>query len=1101
MAAKARYYSVFQQKPTVFHSLRHYRGIKQKRSILASIIASYLLLGVFTMYSLATGVFAARSQAAELPLELTTSMQLINENSYALGDTISADLTIQNPSSTQNAERVVASLLSTNNSVQWKNGVSKTMRGSSKVITITDNTLDIGMVEASDRTTIHLTGTLNDTKFPYLALLARLTYINQNGTVFSASSNKTYTKLNNTLGAQTSQLTLTATKPNYDFGEDISLELAYGQGDTTQIAPEIHGTITVTDIQGQTVGEAQCDLGATNSCSKVFQNLPVGSFTALFISEDNQTFSKIAAFTVAGQKSQFAPSPLANLFLPFGANSINGYVPVHATSVIDQNTDIAGKECTFEVLASGNDQPIFSINAAVASDRSCAANLKLSDVKVAGQYTIRLARSSFSTLAYFSEAPLSYLPLSLPLIANTPGREVTISSSEVTSAADATIKSNANIQIGIFHYRSGEYTLLGDADTTFKYTNGNFEVNLPSRYFQKGGFYQLFLKATELDKANNKVVRYSDFVGFSYDVASTSLSAQGIVVPNYDSLVAGGAFSVVLSGITNGSDSVQTSGECLATLYAPGAPAISVSGAIDQGNCNVQIGEGKLTKVGPTLVTFVSDTKDKSIPQSRIIDIRANTPTKYGVLVLEREPANRGYANRAIIGPVVDAFGNLASSTGMRLQVSDLADNSIVYSTPVSIQDGFANPIIPAQIFTTPKLKLELVDASAQVMLSREIEVSEQNYDFVPAQFEKSIRSDDSISIKTQIPLAGDSKVCALTIVQGGDADPTIPGVINEENGACSIDGKPEMARNQKQLLYKIVTGDQTVYSLVAQKPSEPKSPFVVVPAIRTSAQDEVELSLLTSPIVDAAGMLTNNIKMNLEYNAKSLETDVIQGIAKVTLHADEINARSIKTLGQSRYLDIDVNAKTSTQSIAKPTNIRVSVTAKDIAKNAASFEIVRAQNRVQSGSDITFVFRTEACTARIIGDRGQRPLQAHLHGQNCYIQTQAATGKNTILFEKSGFEIGRFEFDGVVRAPQAVWCSASPCKNQVVTELSGTLEATLFDGVNEFRFKSDTLASLVTISQNGLGGLKDYLVQLKFVDADDITTIFYQRLNGGILK
>jgi hypothetical protein len=1102
MAAKARYYDVFRQQNTAFRSMRHYRGTRQKKAILASLIASYALLAAFGAYSLFTGVLSPRTQAADIPLDIAVSIQLTNEKSYILGDTIEADLTVQNASASQDATGIVAQLLGTNNAITWQKGMITPLHGAAKTVTILENTLEIGTVGASDRVTTHLTGTLSESKFPYLAVLARTTYHNALGTVLSVDSNKTYTKLDDANDAAGAKLSLSATKPNYDFGEDVTLELSYGQGDLTQIAPDIRGTITVTDAQGQAVADAACELGGTNSCAKSFQNLPVGAYTALFIGENTQVYSRIASFSVAGQKSQFVPSPLVNLFLPFGSTSINGFVAVHATSVIDQNTDIFGKECTFEVLAAGSEQPLFSVNSPVSSDRSCAANLKITDVKTAGQYTIRLARAPASVLAYFSEPPTSYLPLSLPQVANTPGREVNITSSQVASAVDPSAKTNAEIRIGIFHYRSGEYSEIGETEANLKYTNGNFEANLPSRYFQKGGFYQLFLRATELDKEGKKIVRYSDFVGFSYDVSSTSLTAQGIVIPDYDALVAGGAFRIILSGVTNSSDTTQTSGECLATFYQAGAPGVVVSGGIENGNCTVQVGEGKLTKAGPVLVTFVNDVKEKSINQSRVIELRSNVATTFGVLALEREPANRGFANRAVIGPVMDIAGNLTSSFGTRLQVTDLTDNSVIYTTAVEIKDGFANPIIPAQLFTTPKLKIDLLDASAAVLLTREVEVAEQNYDFVPATFDKTIRSDDTISIKTQVPLLGLSKECSLTLVQtGAESDPKIAGVINEENGECAIDWKPEVLRNQRMLLYKVITGDQIVYSLVSQKPSEPKSPFVIVPAVRTSTQDEVELSLLTSPIVDAAGQLVDSVKMNIEYNAKSREVDVSQGVARLSLYADDLNARTIKTVGQSRYLDIDVEGKVSTTALAKPANIRINITGKDIARATSRFEIVTAQNRAETGSVVTFAFRSENCTARVITARGQKPVQTHFQGQNCYVQAEVEAGKNTMIFERAGFEIGRFGYEGVQVAPHVLWCNASPCKNQVVAQQSGVLEATLYDGVSEYRFKGDNTASLVAITQNGLSGLKDYLVQIKFIDSTDQVTTFYQRLSGDMLK
>ena len=105
-----------------------------------------------------------------------------------------------------------------------------------------------------------------------------------------------------------------------------------------------------------------------------------------------------------------------------------------------------------------------------------------------------------------------------------------------------------------------------------------------------------------------------------------------------------------------------------------------------------------------------------------------------------------------------------------------------------------------------------------------------------------------------------------------------------------------------------------------------------------------------------------------------------------------------------------------------------------------------------------------------------------------------------TLIFEENGYTIDYFDYSSGDLKNQVVWCRQNPCTVQVLGSLNRTLEAIIYDEGRQYSFKNDDLKQFVVLSQNGLNPLKDYLVEIRYVDNQDNYSSFFREISGEYL-
>lgn len=1159
---------------TVFKGLRHYKSVRRKKTIVAGLITSYVLLIFFGIYTLFSSQLLSKSFASNTNVEVKSSLKIENKEEYKLGENINTSLRIENISADKTVENVKIKLISTNNAVKWEGVKMDKLHGKDSLIQGKNDVFEIGNLSASNHLSLDIQGILNDTKNPYLAVFAEVEFTVLNK-VLKTTSNKSFVKLSDVKEISPSFLKLNSSKTVFEFAEDVNLDLKY-ETDESGLTPHIAGSILINGQKGDNIASESCVLGDSSQCQKTFKNLPPDNYSAIFISDDNSIFSQIFNFQVLGSGSDFTPSLLANLNFPLGKTTINGTLPVYANSVLDQNTPVANKMCSFEILKDVNKQPVKKVTAPVSNERNCMAIFKTADLPESGEYFIRLAKTPDAVSVYFANANTDLLPLAIVENENVAvNKDVKINSFGVKSLFqdevvvekkteeteklavkiekegkkvneniakgeknEETIKKeiqkeevkaeeknknqnekteektpelklekmlNSEASIGILHYESGDYKEINNGQMVLKYNNGNLEATLPASYFLKGGFYQIFIKTVE-NKNDKKIERFSDFVGFSYNSNEGLLSASGIEIKDLNNLIVGKNNEFTLKNIKDSNGNIQNGGECSATFYTSNKDFFNITGPIKNGDCTIYVHEGKIKKAGNILLTFYNNDKNKSIAQSRVLKIRAGNAKHFGQLVFENEPVEKQVANNLILGPVVDEFKNLTNAYGYHLKIYNFAgkDNSqkeIIYTTKIDIENGFAKNLIPASVFSEKKLKFEIVNGANETVISREVEPVVNMLKRPIYQIPKEVKSVDSINVSAKI--LSEKNICTATIFsnQNLEENVKIDGKINKENQECVVDFNAENKPNWQNLLLKFENGDLIKYQIIKQNSSDPSVDFLVAPSVYTDSAGLTTVSFLTSNITDQAGISVKNIKMNMEINGRLYETEVNDGTGKVSLYAKDILSRDMKYVMNTKFLNLDVDAKASLNSMSKTTNVRIGLNGLDMALENVKIQPLKFESKVLPDETFTFVFKTANCKVNMYTQKGLKAVNIHKNGEKCYIQSQAEMGKNILIFEDKGHEIASFEFKGEENVPKMIWCNSSPCKNQIVTQKNGKLEGKILNKDEEFNFASDESNTVLELKKEGLNSLKEYLVQTKFTDIDGEVYIYHNNILGSLMQ
>jgi hypothetical protein len=1091
---------------------------RKKMQLVASIVGVYVVAAALIgMVFLNFG--KPQAEASESAF-ISSSLKIMDDKEqYNLGDKIETKITLQNTSLVESINNLGLELKSTRDSVKWESLTIVAGRNQNQVVQAQGDFFQLPVLSSGERIEYLATGYLEKNDLDYVTIIGDLRFINSEGSQ-EADTNKVFTPINS-IGGLTNQLLSLKTEAGvYAPGEEVSFSVSHEKTvENNPIYPQFAGKIYISKVDSkELVNVLDCELNESGFCINNILNLEPGNYSSLFISEDEGSYSQIHNFTVNGGSSKFIPSSQASFEFPFGSNSENGVVPVLAKRVMSLNESPSGEECTFQVIKDG--RVVKNFNSKVETERTCFTNIPTAELSGEGIYKVKLANTALEKDVSFlnKSGQLINLQNKTPLLKS--GRSVQLEATEIKDGEGENLD-DVKVELVIWHPRSGEVETLSFLNgETLKVQDGSFGVSIPSDYFSKGGYYNVFIKVEDGQR--------SDFLGLAFDGGEVGFSGSGIKVENYNSLKVGDSQIFKLENVVDKSGNLISEGSCQANVYQrdSGANPIRAKGDIKNGTCKIVVGKGAIVKPGPVLVAFSGDGIENPISQSRQFEILPGNVADFGEINLEFLPARMDFANNVIIGPAVDEFGNHTNVYNYTLKISDTSEGS--QEIPVEIKKGFAKIELPANVFTDSELKFELLNPNGETVLERIVLVGEDKGKLIIPNFPESINSDDKVemgvtgldpdTLKEEILPEVESEegeeieeseetnnqeiLCSLQLIQSKDkfAEEVMPFAFDKDG--CEFNWAINEFRGEENLLLKLQVGNKVYTSLVKQESGEPANLFVVSPQARLDNKNELDISLLTSPITDRNGLAVERGQVRFQYNGKTEEVDIIDGFARLDVPASKVSSGDIRSVLDQRYLEIGLDAKASVTSISKTNDVSIYLGIKDISNSDQTFMVQKASSQLNVNSREIFKFKSETCNAILSSDKGTiSSAKSHWQAGTCYVEVGGESGEYNLLLEDNGYTIGDFDFDISSQRQNVIWCKDKPCDLQVLGSIDGMIEAIVYDGESRYKFQSEELDSVIGIQQNGLNPLNKYLVEVKYQDVEGKEISFFNEVSGEYLS
>jgi hypothetical protein len=1072
----------------IIASPRHHRNIfkkilhnPKKRQVIISILGIYTLVGSLVAFSM----FSRTEQpvSAYEPALISANMQLSEDKEFAVGDTININLTLQNTSSEQAINDINLELLSTKDVIKWDK-IEHIHSTTSKSYKIEKNRTTLDLLSSGERIDYNISGKLSDNTVPLSTVIGKINFTNQEGAQ-NVSTNKILVTAKESKAIVNSTLEVKTDKNVYRDTDKITLTLApKGEFETSDIQ-NTTGKIYITNkTTKEVVRDDTCTIDESNSCVDEIGTLPVGKYSTLFINKDEKKMSLIGQFEVLGKSGEFQPDTNSTLEFPFGEKSINGIVPIYARKVVSLNNVVqANDACNFEVVREG--KVVTNIKTQVNSDASCHTLLSASQLPVDAIYTIRLAGTNQQkdiSIVKKSDKLLTLENKTLVVAKNKPV-ELAATKIESLTSPTSTPLTDTRATVGVLHQASGEYNEINNANgDAFKVINGNFNVTLPSQTFIKGGIYSIYFRTDD--------GQTSDFITISLDDREVGFTGTNVTVDNTDNLRVGKTMIFSVQGLTDRNSNPISGGECAADIYTSSNANLPIlsKGEIKDGICRVTVTPDKVTKAGPILVSFTGDDVSNKINQSRQFTIKPGDTDSFGYLNLEYEPARAGYANNVIIGPLTDKKGNLTSATNKKLIIKK-GDDIIKQFDTIDIENGFARVSIPGSTLIAGDVTLALYDndeANTQ-LISKDIKVVENTAQLFLPSFPTTINSNEKIKVEyNNIPDANGDTECKLTFIRS-DID-YFDGVAkyNTDKNKCTVEFDLDTLRNNSTALLRLQVGDSVFSSIVNLESSEPANLFTLTPQIELLKKDEVNVSLLSSPIVDKQGKVVTKGKVKVQYNGKIDELDIKDGLVRLDIDAKKLDTKDISTKLDQKFLELNINAKAGVTSISKTNNVSIFLGKKDIATNKTIITPKFAQTQVEANIPYIFGFNSDTCKVNFVTeDNKVIAAPTHLQGDICYVQVLKDIGAYTLSFEENGFVKYTFDVKVAAQTTKVNYSDNKPFNVELIGDTKGDEQVVVYDGENQYKFENKEDNTGIKVQQNGLNPIKDYLIEVKYQDAN----------------
>jgi hypothetical protein len=1062
----------------------------RKRQLVISVIGVYVMVGGLLGYLLfnSTGDSAKASESALI----SASVRLVEDKELVIGDKVEVAVTLQNTSITESINNLAIDLFSTKEAVSWVEVTGGNTQGETSKIIGQNNSFKLPVLSSGERAEYIVTGNLQNDQIDYLTILAKVRFLNKDGQQ-EVNTNRVFTKLKKGADSDKSLVSLALNKDSFAPGEEVFFNLSQ-PAEGIQTGDKLAGKIYVSKKDSEQISTLNCTFDDQGKCQASIQGLQPGQYTSIFTTDGESFFSNIGSFQIGGQSADFSPSSQSSLDFPFASASINGSVPVIARRVVSLNESVqTGDFCTF--LVKEGDTVLTSVKAQVKLDRSCQAVINTSQIpKGDGVYIVQLAGTDLQREVSFAKKLAQYLSLETKNVILQSNSDVELEAKNITDLAGAPLQ-NKQVTLGIWHQESGEYREVSSVNgQNLSVKDGFFAARVPAEMFRKGGLYSVFMKVEDGQQ--------SDFLVLNFDDKEIGFSGSGVMVDNYDNLKVGQDITLTLQNVMDRTGKTLSEGECAASIYTSGntASPISIKGQIKDGNCKVFVSSGKITRSGPFLVSFTGPEINSKINQSRQFLISAGAAEKFGEINLEFMPARKGYANNLIVGPITDAYGNLTNSFDNKLQIFSGEELKQEY-TNINILSGFTKLALPSTIFENDTLTLKLVDSTGKELITKTVEVKSVDEKLILPNFSDKLSGDKNIQVGIQGLKVENTDKCKLTFVRSSEEFAEQEVAYDKENGRCEFDWNLNQLRNNPKALIRFEVGDYKFAQVVNLESGEAANLFVLAPEVRINEKDEVRMALLTSPFVDRNGLVVNEGKVRIQYNGKAEEVRIVDGLARLDIPANKLDSKDIRSNLDQRFLELGVDARASVSAVAKTNSLSVYLGNKDISNSSEVFAVQLARTQINSKSGQIFKFRTEACEAILLSsNQNSKILKTHKQGDTCYVEVMGDVGDYNLLFTQNGFTVGNFKLTIDNSSQEVIWCQNKNCLLQVLAPVNSRVEATIFDQDKQYKFQGEDLENVVQVKQNGLNPLKTYLVEIKYLNAENKQLSFYKELPGEYL-
>jgi uncharacterized protein YerC len=1053
---------------------------RRRRQLVASVVGVYILVGGLVGWVLFNNN-ANSAKASESAL-ISASLRLTEEREYKLGDNIKIGLTLQNTSVSESINNVSINIFSTKDSVRWNNIKSSSITANN--ITISpEGVVSLPLLSSGERMEYELQGNVQNNQLEYTNIQAKLKYLNRDG-LQDGETNRI--RLNTKTASEKSLLNLKSTKESFTAAEEVALSLEATENQATT------GKIYISNRQTQELANTlECDLTNVLLCEHKVKALPLGDYSALYIDSAEDSFSNILWFSITGKKADFTPSSQSSLEFPTGSASINGVLPVVAKKVISLNqTPTPDSICTFEIYS--GDALVNSIKINVENDRSCKINFG-SDVFKNGDgiYKIKLANSNIEKEISFVNKLPNLITLTNKSTILEKGKAVEIGAENILDVNGAPAN-DVKVTLGILHTASGEYNEITNLNNeNLKVVNGKFDAIINPSYLSKGGFYLTYIKLGD--------GQISDWIALDFEDKQVALSSTNVLFDT-NSLKIGQNVSFSLENLVDRNGNQVEEGDCTANIYVNGIVApVNIKGQIKKGICNATLPAGKVTKSGPALITFTSNEFQNKINQSKQINFVPGNAEKYGKLVFE-SPVKFEFANNLIIGPITDKYGNLVDAYNYKLIISDTVSD--LQEFPIQIQKGFALVPVPSSYLTDESITAKLKNDKDIEVLNSNFNIDDTNSKYITAKFPTEISNDKNIVASLEGLDVEDQTECKLSLIKSQDEVSETVAPFDAASGKCVFDWDLNQNRSGDKALLQITVADQSYAQIVTLKSGEPTNLFNITPQIRITSENELAITLLTSPITDKQGKSVEKADLKWQYNGKVVQTSIINSLASLELPADKLETKDIQVTATERNLNLDLDVKAGITSISKTNNLSIYIGNYDISNSSTNFANLLSSTLVTENQNRIFEFKTDVCKGKLLNSiTNTTALKTHIQAGNCFVQAEAKAGQSTISFENAGFVIGSFSYDSTTDQQDINWCettsTSDKCMIQVLAPINSPVQALIKDGDKEYKFTSSELENTVVVSQNGLNPLKKYLVEISYKDSKNQSVVQTREIVG----
>ena len=1053
----------------------------RRRQLIISVLAVYFIVGGLIGYSL-WNTNGESAKASENAL-ISSSIRLNEDKEYAVGDSISLTVTLQNTSVVESINSVALDLFSTNSAVTWSNLVGGNIRSADLSNDNRKNSFKLPVLSSGERVEYVATGKIDKVDTEYLTILGKVRFLNKTG-LQESSTNRVFTKLQNSGAKIGRSLELSLVEPKINSNSKASFNLKWPEG--TVNPKTLSGKVYLSDRNSLNVVASQdCEV-TSDSCSGEFSSLLPGDYSLLFVDSNEEVYSNIGSLTVVGQSQDFTPSGLVSLSFPFGSVSIDGVVPVIAKKVVSLNNSLkATDQCTFRVSANGQNT---DIKTPVRQDRSCYAEILTSQIPSGeGVYKVGLLGSSQEQSVSFLKKPVNTIPLENQTVLPAKGQPIQIKSTGLVDSSNVTLD-NVNVTLGVFNPSTASYKEYNSINgQVLKVVGGTFSSTIPADVFTQGGFYNLYIKL--------ETGQISDFTGVNFNDSEIGVNTSGVRIENENDLKAGRSMTFTVSNITDRSGALVGNGDCSAVIYSTSlnSQGLEVKGSLNQGVCKVVTQGNQLVQSGPALISF------PEYSQSRQFNIFTNTASSFGNLKMEYEPAQQNFANTLIIGPVTDNFGNLSSVFGMKIEVLR-SNQSVQTIQPVDVIDGFAKVILPASVFSEDNVEIKASTSDGNVILDQTFNVVNSNKLVLP-NIPKELNGDSRLKIS----LGGFEdkiEVCNFQFIKSDSENISNSVPYDADKKSCNLDWNLNQLRNTKNALIKINAGDKTFNSVIALTSGDAGNIFALGASNRVSSNEELDYVVLTSPVLDKFGLPVTKGNLRLTYNGKVADVEIKNGLASLHLSANKLDNNDLRNVLGGKILELAIDAKASPVSISRTNTITSFLGSYDISNIPEEISLLEGSTFIPAGSVQIFTFKSDKCLVRQLSDRQDSSiLLSHWQGGVCYVEVGGNVGNYTLQLLDGNFVLKEFKYLVTSSNDSVLWCDGDTgCVVQVLASTLGNPEAVIFDGERQYKFQASNTDNSINLKQDSLNPLKKYSVQVGFINQNNQEVVYYHQISGSRL-